>query len=112
MMVIGIDPHKQSHTAVAADELGRKKAQHTSARHAPGYRLPQSLRALWLAATARLTGRWRPEQSFGRRADPHGGRDRGKSDPIDALAIARLALREGAGLPAPASMSRSWRCGG
>ena len=29
-----------------------------------------------------------------------GGRERGKSDPIDALAIARLALREGAGLPA------------
>ena len=29
MMVIGIDPHKQSHTAVAADELGRKKAQRT-----------------------------------------------------------------------------------
>ena len=29
-----------------------------------------------------------------------GGRERGKSDPIDALAIARLALREDAGLPA------------
>ena len=29
-----------------------------------------------------------------------GGRERGKSDPIDALAVARLALREGAGLPA------------
>jgi transposase len=28
-----------------------------------------------------------------------GGRERGKSDPIDALAIARLALREDAGLP-------------
>src|SRR5262249_36246932 len=29
-----------------------------------------------------------------------GGRERGKSDPIDALAVARLALREDAGLPA------------
>jgi transposase len=28
-----------------------------------------------------------------------GGREHGKSDPIDALAIARLALREGASLP-------------
>ena len=41
-----------------------------------------------------------------------GGRERGKSDPIDALAIARLALREEGGCPPPASMSRSWRCGG
>ena len=27
MMVFGVDPHKQSHTAVGVDELGRKKAQ-------------------------------------------------------------------------------------
>ena len=45
-----------------------------------------------------------------------GSRERGKSDPIDALAIARAALREGldslpmapAGWPAPSLRSASW----
>jgi len=36
MMVIGVDPHKQSHTAVAVDELGRKKAQKTVRRGRTG----------------------------------------------------------------------------
>ena len=38
MMVIGVDPHKQSHTAVAADELGRKKAQKTVRARRDGHR--------------------------------------------------------------------------
>ena len=29
MMVVGVDPHKQSHTAVAVDELGRRQAAKT-----------------------------------------------------------------------------------
>ncbi|MET7460045.1 hypothetical protein [Nonomuraea sp. NPDC005501] len=29
MMVIGIDPHKRTHTAVAVDEVGRKKDERT-----------------------------------------------------------------------------------
>ena len=29
MMVFGVDPHKQSHTAAAADELGRRQAHKT-----------------------------------------------------------------------------------
>jgi hypothetical protein len=29
MMVIGVDPHKQTHTAVAVDELGRQHASRT-----------------------------------------------------------------------------------
>ncbi|MEV4297719.1 hypothetical protein [Microbispora rosea] len=29
MMVIGIDPHKRTHTAVAVDEVGRKKGERT-----------------------------------------------------------------------------------
>jgi hypothetical protein len=29
MMVVGVDPHKQSHTAVAVDELGRNQAAKT-----------------------------------------------------------------------------------
>ena len=38
MMVIGVDPHKQTHTAVAADELGRKKAQKTVRARRDGHR--------------------------------------------------------------------------
>jgi transposase len=38
MMVIGVDPHKQSHTAVAVDELGRKKAQKTVRARRDGHR--------------------------------------------------------------------------
>ena len=38
MMVFGVDPHKQSHTAVAADELGRKKAQKTARARRDGHR--------------------------------------------------------------------------
>ena len=36
MMVIGVDPHKRSHTAVAGDELGRKKARRRSGRGGTG----------------------------------------------------------------------------
>jgi transposase len=38
MMVIGVDPHKQSHTAVAADELGRETARKTVRARRDGYR--------------------------------------------------------------------------
>ena len=38
MMVVGVDPHKQTHTAVAADELGRKKAQCTVRARRDGHR--------------------------------------------------------------------------
>ena len=41
-----------------------------------------------------------------------GGRERGKSDPIDALAIAGWRCARRRACPPPASMSRSWRCGG
>jgi hypothetical protein len=36
VMVVGVDPHKQTHTAVVADELGRKKAQQTVRRGGTG----------------------------------------------------------------------------
>jgi hypothetical protein len=38
MMVIGVDPHKQTRTAVAAGELGRKKAQRTVRARRDGHR--------------------------------------------------------------------------
>ena len=75
MMVVGVDPHKQSHTAVAADELGRKKAQKTvRARRAGRER----------ASPTRLT-RW----------------------PSPGWRCARARA-----FPRPASMPRSWKCGG
>ena len=119
MMVIGIDPHKQSHTAVAADELGRKKAQKTVRARRDGHReliawareiAPAG--RLWAVEDVRHVagGLIRELLAAGEQVvfvppklmagERRGGRERGKSDPIDALAIARLALREGAGLPA------------
>src|SRR5215472_17868255 len=38
MMVFGVDPHKQSHTAVGADELGRKTGHRSVAARRDGYR--------------------------------------------------------------------------
>ena len=38
MMVVGVDPHKQTRTAVAVDELGRKKAQKTVRARRDGHR--------------------------------------------------------------------------
>jgi transposase len=119
MMVFGVDPHKQTHTAVAADELGRKKAAKTVRARRDGHR---ELIA-WARETAPGGRLWAvedvrhvagglirellaageqvvfvpPKLMAGARK---GGRERGKSDPIDALAIARAALREDADLPA------------
>lgn len=119
MMVIGVDPHKQSHTAVAADELGRKKAQRTVRARRDGHReliawarevAPAG--RLWAVEDVRHVagGLIRELLAAGEQVvfvppklmagERRGGRERGKSDPIDALAIARLALREDADLPA------------
>jgi len=57
MMVVGVDPHKQTRTAVAADELGRKKAQRTARARRDGHReLIAWAREL---APAGGCGRWR-----------------------------------------------------
>jgi transposase len=112
MVVIGIDPHKRSHTAVAVDETGRKQAQLTVTTDGQG------LLRLWAWATQfGPQRRWAVEDGRGvagrlvRTLIGHGAtvvwvppklmahcrasaRTRGKSDPIDALAIARAALRE------------------
>jgi transposase len=112
MVVIGIDPHKRSHTAVAVDEAGRKLGQLTVNSDAEG------VLRLW-AWAGRFGGerRWAVEDGravAGRLVRTLIGqgaavvwvppklmaqcrasaRTRGKSDPIDALAIARAALRE------------------
>jgi transposase len=109
MIVIGLDVHKQSVTAVAVDEAGRPLEEKvigvgsdellTWAEALDGERL-------WAVENCRQLARWLEQQLLrvGEqlvRVPPkltvperRAGRTRGKSDPIDALAIARAAIRE------------------
>jgi transposase len=114
MVKVGIDVHKQTHCAVGVDECGRQLAQATvratdaghrqllrwSARQFPGQAVEFAVedcrhvstrleRAL-LAAGQRVV-RVPTKLMAGARDS---ARTRGKSDPIDALAVARAALRE------------------
>jgi transposase len=119
MMVFGVDPHKQSHTAAAADELGRRQAHKTVKARQEGHReliawardlAPDSRR--WAVEDVRhvASGLVRELLAAGEEVvfvptrlmagTRSGGRERGKSDPIDALANARAALREDVFLPA------------
>lgn len=113
MMTLGIDAHKRSHTVVAVDDLGRQVAQKTTAgtttidhlglvRWADQFgpdrqwavedcrRLSRRLEADLLAAGERIV-RVPPKLMANTRQS---ARTPGKSDPIDALAVARAALRE------------------
>jgi transposase len=111
MIVIGIDSHKRTHTAVAADETGRKLAEATVAATGAGHlelvrwaerfsdrrfaledcrHLSRRLSADLLRAGESVT-RVPPKLMAGARRS---SREPGKSDPIDALAVARAALRE------------------
>jgi transposase len=115
MLTIGIDPHKQSHCAVAVDEVGRRVASRTEPARVEGFGLlvgwarglDDSTERVWVIEDCRaLSGglerflldhgetvvRLAPQLMAGARS---GVRERGKSDPIDALAVARAALREG-----------------
>ncbi len=113
MVTIGVDPHKQTHTAAAVNDLGVEVASGTApARPAGNGQLLEWARALdeervWAVEDVRnVSGslerflvdrgetvvRLAPQLMAGAR---QGSRSRGKSDPIDALAIARAALREG-----------------
>jgi transposase len=112
MMVIGIDAHKRSHTAVAIDDNGRVLATKTVGTTTQDH--------LWLVKWAgEVDGerRWAIEdcRHLTRRLERDligagesvvrvppklmahfrdSARTYGKSDPIDALAVARAALRE------------------
>ena len=113
MVTIGVDPHKKTHTAAAVNALGVEVAHLTApARPAGNGRLLEWARALgeervWAIEDVRnVSGslerflidrgetvvRLAPQLMAGAR---RGARTRGKSDPIDALEIARAALREG-----------------
>ncbi|MGH3085027.1 MAG: IS110 family transposase [Gaiellaceae bacterium] len=109
MIVIGLDVHKQSVTAVVVDEAGRPLGEKTVAVGSDellGWASALSAERLWAVEDCRQLTGWLERQllSVGEelvRVPPkltvperRAGRTRGKSDPIDALAIARAALRE------------------
>jgi transposase len=109
MIVIGLDVHKQSVTAVAIDEAGRplgEKLVVVGSDELLGWAAALSCERLWAVEDCRQLTRWLERQllEVGEelvRVPPkltvperRAGRTRGKSDPIDALAIARAALRE------------------
>jgi len=109
MIVIGVDVHKQSVTAVAVDEAGRTLDERTVAvggDELVGWASALGANRLWAIEDCRLLTPWLERQLLGLgeelvRVSPkltvperRAGRTRGKSDPIDALAVARAALRE------------------
>jgi transposase len=111
MVTIGADLHKRTHTLVAVDDIGRRLAEKTAPATATGHlellrwaaRWPERTFALedcrhlsrrlerdLLLAGERVV-RVPPKLMAGARRS---SREPGKSDPIDALAVARAALRE------------------
>lgn len=111
MVVIGIDSHKRTHTAVATDRTGRKLAEKTVPARSAGHlelvrwaaRFDERTFALEdcrhlsrrlstdLLVAGEAVVRVPPKLMAGARRS---SREPGKSDPIDALAVARAALRE------------------
>jgi transposase len=109
MIVIGLDVHKRSVTAVAVDEAGRPLAEKVIAvgsEELLDWAAALGAERLWAVEDCRQLTGWLERQLLGVgeelvRVPPkltvperRAGRTRGKSDPIDALAIARAALRE------------------
>ena len=114
MIVIGTDPHKDNHTAVAADcATGELRSSERVAASPAGHEVllgwarELDSERVWaiedcrhvsgalerfLVARGEHVVRVAPKLMAGAR---RGGRERGKSDPIDAAAVARAALREG-----------------
>jgi len=109
MIVVGLDVHKQSVTAVAVDEAGRplsEKVIRVGSEELLAWAAALDGERLWAVEDCRQVTVWLERQLLGVgeelvRVPPkltvperRAGRTRGKSDPIDALAIARAALRE------------------
>src|SRR6478736_1472907 len=109
MIVIGVDVHKQSVTAVAVDEAGRLLDERTvqvGSDELLAWAASLGEERLWALEDCRRLTRWLEQQLLAAgeqlvRVPPklmaperRAGRLRGKSDPIDALAVARAALRE------------------
>ena len=111
MVVIGVDAHKRTHTVVAVDEAGRKLAERTAPATADGH-----LELLgWSRSWPQRTWALEDCRNLTRRLEAdllkagetvlrvptklmagarRSAREPGKSDPIDALSVARAALRE------------------
>lgn len=112
MVVLGVDPHKKNHTAVAVDDNGRQLGVKTIRADEQGH-----LRLLKWAAGFEGPRTWGVEDGRHvatrllrhlvaagedvRPVPPHlmarqrvSERTRGKSDPIDARSVARAVLRE------------------
>jgi transposase len=112
MVKVGIDVHKHTHCAVGVEPLGREPAQRTVRATDAGHRqllrwaranlgedveavedcrhVSTRLERALLAGGARVV-RVPPKLMAGARGS---ARTRGKSDPVDAVAIARAAWRE------------------
>ena len=114
VVMLGVDVHKGTHTTVGADVVGRQLGERTVRATDAGHRqllgwarrcwpdatrvwavedcrhVSSRLERALLAAGERVV-RVPPKLMAGVRSS---ARTRGKSDPIDALAIARAALRE------------------
>jgi transposase len=111
MVTIGVDTHKRWHTAVVVDEQGRKLAERTVQATLAGHLELRAWAERWterqwaledcghlsrrleaeLVRAGETVVRVPPKLMAGARRS---SREPGKSDPIDALAVARAALRE------------------
>ena len=111
MVVLGTDAHKRNHTVVAVDEAGVEIGSVTAAATPEGHLKLVRWAAKWpkrrwaiedcrqlsrrleadLLGVGESVVRVPPKMMAGVRRS---ARTRGKSDPIDALAVARAALRE------------------
>lgn len=112
MIVVGIDAHKRTHTAVIVDQLGRELAAKTVGTTSTDnltllrWAAEHGSERIWAIEDCRnMTRRLeRDLLAAGERivrvtsklmaATRDSARTYGKSDPIDALAVARSALRE------------------
>jgi transposase len=111
MVVLGADLHKRNHTVVVIDEAGRQLAEKTISATDTGHLELRRWAAQWpertwgledcrhlsrrldaeLVRAGEAVVRVSPKLMAGVRRS---GREPGKSDPIDALAVARAVLRE------------------
>ena len=111
MVTIGVDAHKRTHTFVAVDDVGKKLAERTLPATSEGHLDALEWAERWserrwaIEDCRHLTRRLESDLLTAGEAvvrvptrlmagERRGGRERGKSDPIDALAVARAALRE------------------
>jgi transposase len=112
MVVLGVDAHKHSHTVVAVNDVGRRLGERTigttTADHLALLNWAEQFGTdrLWAVEDCRHLSRRLERDLLGAgerivRVPPKmmsqvrdSARSYGKSDPIDALAVARAALRE------------------